>query len=102
MTNGRHSGRTNAGRMSIDQCKAIAQEATKSALNGLPKHPEWLTPDLLVLGAELHDDNWVFLVYLPGETSNDAIVFSETRVNRLTGDTHVQAWPERWLDLPRR
>ncbi len=70
--------------MDLDQLTEIARHATRESLNGY-QIPEQLRVNLL-LGTRFENDHVLFELYEPGDTPSDAIVYSTTRVHRVTGE----------------
>ena len=66
----------------------IAKEATRDALKTYIR-PSGRDEDL-ALGIRLEDEYGVFELYFSGERPEDAIVLTEARVNRITGEVSVK------------
>ena len=68
----------------------IAKEATRDALR------TYIWPsdrdEDLALGIRLEDEYGIFELYFSGERPEDAIVLTEARVNRITGEVSVKVF----------
>ena len=68
----------------------IAREATRSALKNYVWEKEKMKN--LTLGSGFEGDFGIFELYLAGKCPEDAVVLTETLVNRLTGEVSVKVF----------
>ena len=86
-------GKENA-QVGCKKMKPIAKEATRDALKTYI-WPSGRDEDL-ALGIRLEDEYGIFELYFSGERPEDAIVLTEARVNRITGEVSVKVFlPEK-------
>ena len=72
----------------LNELEEIARIATRKALEDYEPVPdEWA--DDLVLTTIFEGDDRIFVMYVPGERREDAIVISSTRVNRKSRAVEV-------------
>lgn len=77
-------------KLDVKKMEPIAKEATRNAL----KNYIWPLgrDDDLTLGIRLEDEYGIFELYFSGERPEDAIVLTEARVNRITGEVSVKVF----------
>ena len=82
-------GKENA-QVGCKKMEPIAKEATRDALKTYI-WPSGRDEDL-TLGIRLEDEYGIFELYFSGERPEDAIVLTEARVNRITGEVSVKVF----------
>jgi hypothetical protein len=81
-------------KLDVKKMEPIAKEATRDALKTYI-WPSGRDEDL-TLGIRLEDEYGIFELYFSGERPEDAIVLTEARVNRITGEVSVKVFlPEK-------
>ena len=77
-------------KLDVKKMEPIAKEATRDALR------TYIWPsdrdEDLTLGIRLEDEYGIFELYFSGERPEDAIVLTEARVNRITGEVSVKVF----------
>nr|WP_311465430.1 hypothetical protein [uncultured Ottowia sp.] len=77
-------------KLSLKEMEPIAREATRSALKNYVWEKEKMKN--LTLGSGFEGDFGIFELYLAGKRPEDAVVLTETLVNRLTGEVSVKVF----------
>ena len=70
-------------RMTLDQLTEIARESARAALSEYEVPPGFL--DSVVLGTYQEEDRMIFEMYEPGDSPQDAVVYTETTVDTYSG-----------------
>ena len=83
-------------RLNLDGAREIAREATRGALEACKARGLEIPSDsdALTLGARPEGECYVFELYEAAERPEDARRFTETTVNRLTGEVQVRVFEE--------
>lgn len=80
-------------KLTLDQTEPLARAATRAALEGVRPLTD-ADKQRLTLGTLIEDDTYVWELYLAGERPKDAVIISQARVDRLTGEVEVHIFDD--------
>jgi hypothetical protein len=76
--------------MTLDQLTSIARKSVRAALSKYEVPPDFL--DSVVLGTYQEGEKVIFELYEPGDSPQDAIVYTETVMNPYTGEHETRVF----------